>query len=60
MIPIQVVESALLEAASVADVAVVGDPDGQGGELACAVITRAPPVTVDEPRTHLLDQDMTD
>ena len=31
MIPIQVVESALLEATSVADVAVVGDPTARVG-----------------------------
>lgn len=33
MIPIQDVESALLEHAAVAEVALVGHPDGQGGEL---------------------------
>jgi cyclohexanecarboxylate-CoA ligase len=40
----------------------VGYPDGQGGELACAVITPAtqPPVTLEELRAHLLDKDMTE
>ena len=62
MIPVQDVESELLEHPGVADVAVVGYPDGQGGERACAVITPAtdPPVTLDELRTHLLDRGMTD
>jgi cyclohexanecarboxylate-CoA ligase len=62
MIPVQDVESELLENPRVADVALVGYPDGQGGELACAVVTPAttPPVTLDELRTYLLDQGMTD
>jgi cyclohexanecarboxylate-CoA ligase len=63
MIPVNDVESALLEHPGVADVALVGYPDDadDGGELACAVIIPAtsPPVTLDELRTYLGDQGMT-
>jgi cyclohexanecarboxylate-CoA ligase len=62
MIPVQDVESELLGHPGVADVALVGYPDGQGGERACAVITPAtdPPVVLDELRKHLLDRGMTE
>jgi cyclohexanecarboxylate-CoA ligase len=38
MIPVRDVEAELLTHPDVADVALVGYPDGQGGELACAVV----------------------
>ncbi|GGY13113.1 AMP-binding protein [Streptomyces djakartensis] len=38
MIPVSDVESALLDHPDVRDVALVGYPDGHGGELACAVV----------------------
>jgi cyclohexanecarboxylate-CoA ligase len=38
MIPVSDVESALLDHPDVRDVALVGYPDGQSGELACAVV----------------------
>jgi cyclohexanecarboxylate-CoA ligase len=62
MIPVNDVESELLVHPAVSDVALVGYPDGQGGELACAVIVPAttPPVTLDELRSHLSDEGMTD
>jgi cyclohexanecarboxylate-CoA ligase len=62
MIPVNDVESELLNHPGVADVALVGYPDGQGGELACAVIRSAtsPAVTLDELRKYLIDQGMTD
>jgi len=62
MIPVTDVESLLLSHPGVADVALVGYPDGQGGELACAVIRPAttPPVDLDELRKYLSDQGMTD
>ena len=41
MIPVNDVESELLKHPGVDDVAVVGYPDGQGGELACAVLVPA-------------------
>jgi acyl-CoA synthetase (AMP-forming)/AMP-acid ligase II len=43
MIPVNDVESELLKHPGVADVALVGYSDGQGGELACAVIVPAAP-----------------
>jgi cyclohexanecarboxylate-CoA ligase len=62
MIPVTDVESLLLSHPGVADVALVGYPDGKGGELACAVIRPAttPPVDLDELRKYLSDQRMTD
>ncbi len=62
MIPVNDVESELLHHSGVRDVALVGYPDGQGGELACAVVvpTSTPPVTLDELRRHLGGLGMTD
>ncbi|WP_433291225.1 AMP-binding protein [Pseudonocardia sp. CA-142604] len=62
MIPVNDVESELLDHPAVSDVALVGYPDGQGGELACAVIVPAttPPVALDELRRCLSDKGMTD
>jgi cyclohexanecarboxylate-CoA ligase len=62
MIPVNDVESELLKNPGVEDVALVGYPDGRGGELACAVLVPAtvPPVTVDELRTYLTDEGMTE
>jgi cyclohexanecarboxylate-CoA ligase len=61
MIPVNDVESALLGHPGVADVALVGYPAADGGELACAVIVPAtrPSVTLDELREYLCDQGMT-
>jgi cyclohexanecarboxylate-CoA ligase len=61
MIPVNDVESALLGHPGVADVALVGYPTDDGGELACAVIapTTTPPVTLDELCEYLGDQGMT-
>jgi cyclohexanecarboxylate-CoA ligase len=62
MIPVNDVESELLVHPAVSDVALVGYPDGQGGELACAVIVPAttPSITLDELRSYLSDEGMTD
>jgi cyclohexanecarboxylate-CoA ligase len=62
MIPVNDVESELLKHPGVDDVAVVGFPDGQGGELACAVLVPAtePPITLDELREYLTDAGMTE
>jgi cyclohexanecarboxylate-CoA ligase len=62
MIPVSDVEDQLREHPDIADVALVGYPDGHGGELACAVIVAAgsPPITLHELRDYLLDQGMTD
>jgi cyclohexanecarboxylate-CoA ligase len=62
MIPVNDVESELLRHSGIRDVALVGYPDGQGGELACAVVVPAstPAVTLDELRRHLEAQGMTD
>jgi cyclohexanecarboxylate-CoA ligase len=62
MIPVNDVESELLKNPGVEDVALVGYPDGQGGELACAVLVPAtqPPVTLDELRKYLTDEGMTE
>ncbi|MGF1426104.1 AMP-binding protein [Kitasatospora sp. LaBMicrA B282] len=61
MIPVADVESALLEHPAVRDVALVGYPDGQGGESACAVVVaeQAPP-TLAELRGHLTGLGMTE
>jgi cyclohexanecarboxylate-CoA ligase len=47
MIPVNDVEAALIDHPAVADVALVGYPDGGGGELACAFIVTASPTSVD-------------
>ncbi|WP_433558414.1 AMP-binding protein [Pseudonocardia xinjiangensis] len=62
MIPVNDVESELLTHPGVADVALVGYPDGHGGELACAVVVAAgsPPVTLEELRAYLTGKGMTD
>ncbi|WP_433559096.1 AMP-binding protein [Pseudonocardia xinjiangensis] len=62
MIPVGDVESELLKNPGVEDVALVGYPESHGGELACAVVVPAtePPVTLDELRTYLADQGMTE
>jgi len=62
MIPVNDVESELLKNPGVEDVALVGYPDDQGGELACAVVVPAtePPVTLDELRNYLTDEGMTE
>jgi cyclohexanecarboxylate-CoA ligase len=62
MIPVNDVESELLRHSGVRDVALVGYPDGQGGELACAIVVPAntPPVTLDELRRYLGGLGMTD
>lgn len=63
MIPAHDVESELLTNPRIKDVALVGYPDQQGGELACAVLVAAsttPPITLDELRQHLTDQGMTE
>jgi cyclohexanecarboxylate-CoA ligase len=62
MIPVNDVESELLDHPAVSDVALVGYPDDQGGELACAVIVPAaePHVTLDELRGYLTDRGMTE
>lgn len=62
MIPVSDVESELLDHPAVSDVAPVGYPDGESGELAYAVIVPAttPSVTLDELRHHLSDKGMAD
>jgi cyclohexanecarboxylate-CoA ligase len=62
MIPVSDVEDQLRDHPGVADVALVGYPDGRGGELACAVIVAAgsSPITLSELRQYLVDQGMTD
>ncbi|GAA1328226.1 AMP-binding protein [Pseudonocardia xinjiangensis] len=61
MIPVNDIESVLLGHPGVADVALVGYPTDDGGELACAVIapTTSPPVTLVELCEYLGDQGMT-
>jgi cyclohexanecarboxylate-CoA ligase len=52
------VEDLLFTHPHVADVAVIGLPDPESGERACAVVVTAPgadPITVDEMTRHLLD-----
>jgi cyclohexanecarboxylate-CoA ligase len=55
MIPVNDVESELLRHSGIRDVALVGYPDGQRGELACAVVVPTSPtsVTLDELRSYL-------
>ncbi|GAA3082922.1 cyclohexanecarboxylate-CoA ligase [Pseudonocardia yunnanensis] len=62
MIPVNDVESELLKHPAVSDVAIVGYPDEQAGELACAVIVPStrPPVTLDELRKYLAGKGMTE
>jgi len=62
MIPVNDVESELLKNPGVEDVELVGYSDGQGGELACAVLVPAtePPVTLEELRKYLTDEGMTE
>jgi cyclohexanecarboxylate-CoA ligase len=61
MIPVADVESALLGHPAVADVALVGYPDGDGGELAAAmVVSREPDLTLADLRDHLAGLGMTE
>ncbi|MBO0872529.1 MAG: AMP-binding protein [Pseudonocardia sp.] len=62
MIPVSDVEDQLRGHPRIGDAALVGYPDGRGGELACAVIvsTGFPAMTLHELRAYLLDQGMTD
>jgi cyclohexanecarboxylate-CoA ligase len=62
MIPVSDVEDQLRAHPDIADVTLVGYPDGNGGELACAVIvsTGSPGITLPELRTYLLDHGMTE
>jgi cyclohexanecarboxylate-CoA ligase len=61
MIPVSDVETALRTHPAVDDVALVGYPDGSGGELACAVVaTRSTPPTLAELRQHLDTMKMTE
>jgi cyclohexanecarboxylate-CoA ligase len=62
MIPVLDVEDALCEHPAVAEAALIGVPDGHGGEAACAVIRAAGPTapTRDELRAFLLEQGMTE
>jgi cyclohexanecarboxylate-CoA ligase len=62
MIPAHDVESGLLGHAGVTDVVLVGYPDDNAGELACAVVVPAtsPPVTLDELRKYLIALGMTE
>lgn len=62
MIPVADVEDALRQHPAVADAALIGAPDGHGGEVACAVIrpdgAQAP--TLEMLRDFLLEQGMTE
>jgi hypothetical protein len=62
MIPTRDGESELLTNPRVEDVALVGYPDDDGGELPCAVLVPAtvPPIALDELRLHLAGQGMTE
>lgn len=61
MIPANDVESELLGHPSVRDVALIGYPDGHGGELACAVVVaEGPPPTLDGLRGFLTALGMTE
>jgi cyclohexanecarboxylate-CoA ligase len=62
MIPVNDVESELLACPGVVDVALVGYPDGHGGELACAIVVPADAtaITLDELRSHLTGVGMTE
>ena len=55
------VEDLLYEHPKVSDVAVIGLPDPERGELVCAVVACVPevePLTMDELRRHLLDRQL--
>jgi cyclohexanecarboxylate-CoA ligase len=61
MIPVNDVESALLQHPGVKDVALVGYSDGKGGELACAVVVpSAPGLTLATLRDYLSRLKMTE
>jgi cyclohexanecarboxylate-CoA ligase len=62
MIPVLDVEDALREHPAVAEAALIGVPDGHGGEVACAVIQVAgeTPPTLQELRAYLLADGMTE
>jgi cyclohexanecarboxylate-CoA ligase len=62
MIPVIDVEAALLDHPAVDDVVLVGYPDGDGGELACAFIVTTSPTSVElsAVRTYLASLGMTD
>jgi cyclohexanecarboxylate-CoA ligase len=61
MIPVNDVETALLGHPDIDDVALVGYPDGGGGELACAVIvTRTAPPSIADLRKYLDELGMTE
>lgn len=61
MIPANDVESALLGHPAVRDVALVGYPDGHGGELACAVVVPTdPPPALRDLRDYLTALGMTE
>ncbi len=60
MIPVLDVEQALRRHPAVREVALVGYPDPQGGELACAVVVPDAPVTLADLRHHLATLQMTE
>ncbi len=62
MVPAHDVESELLRSPRIKDVALVGYPGEQGGELVCAVLVAAttPPISLDELRQYLTDEGMTE
>ncbi|MFF2520527.1 AMP-binding protein [Streptomyces liangshanensis] len=61
MIPVNDVETELLNHPGVAEVALIGYPDGEGGELACAVVVpKSPTLTLGELREFLTDRGMTE
>jgi cyclohexanecarboxylate-CoA ligase len=61
MIPVNDVETELLDHDDVAEVALIGYPDGEGGELACAVVVpKSPTLTLDELRDFLTGRGMTE
>jgi cyclohexanecarboxylate-CoA ligase len=60
MIPVADVEAALLGHPAIDEVALVGYPDGDGGELACAlIVSRTTPPSLPEVRAFLDEQAMT-
>lgn len=61
MIPVNDVETELLDHPDVGEVALIGYPDGEGGELACAVVVpRSPALTLGELRDFLTARGMTE
>ncbi|WP_446041775.1 AMP-binding protein [Streptomyces sp. SID1121] len=61
MIPVNDVETELLDHPEVAEVALIGYPDGEGGELACAVVVpKSPTLTLGDLREFLTDRGMTE